>query len=432
MPECSVGVNLLALVDGVFYWHVRERSVHAADDHVCFSGHAGMYGAFGELEAENGVGALGRDAPHHVARVKVLDVDFSADLVEMFLDFAREEFADIVFQNVSAGVAAFFLVLEEFLSGAFGNGNHGMCLAAGVAAFERLEEPAFAFEFKRNFGHEAEVHDRCRERCVRGDKSGIAAHELHEAKSVVGAVGFDVRARDDVCRTEHGCFETECAVDEVQVVVDGFRDADDGNGLLAFLDFFGNGVGSTEGAVTADAEQHVDVEAHERIDHDRGVLQSAGAAEDCSAVFLDGIDDIWVQHDGGISVVRVQTAVAVGDTEDVFYAVVEPEHLYKALDDVVEAGAESAASYDACAGPGRVVENDFARARRFEGRNRDAFGDVFRNEVDVGCEANLVVFGNERDSVHRGLESSLADGFDRKIIIQWISDDIVLGHTTPL
>ena len=117
VPEHSVRVDLLAFADGVFDWNVRECVVHAADDHVGLAGHAGVYGGFGELEAENGIGTLGRNATDHVARVKVLDVYFLADLVEMFLDFACQEFTNIVFQDVSARVLAFGLVLEQFLSG---------------------------------------------------------------------------------------------------------------------------------------------------------------------------------------------------------------------------------------------------------------------------------------------------------------------------
>ena len=315
---------------------MRELSVHAAHDHVGLAGHARVYGAFGELEAENRVGTLGRDAPDHVARVEVLDVDFLADLLEMLVDFFGEELADVVLQDVAARVATFFLVLEEFLTGAFGDHDHGVSLAARIAALERLEKP---FEREGDFGHEAEVHDGGGEGCVGGDKAGVAAHEFYEPEPVEGAVRFVVGAGNHVGCAEHRGLETECLVDEVQVVVDGLGNADDRDGLLSLLDFFGNRVGAAEGAVTADAEEHVDVEAHQGIDHDGGLLHAAGAAEDGAAVFLDGVDNIGVQRDGRVAVCRVEPAVAVGDAENIADAVVEPQHLYKALDDVVEAGA---------------------------------------------------------------------------------------------
>ena len=168
VPECSVGVDFLAFAHGVFDRHMREGVVHAAHDHVGLAGHACVYGGFGELEAENGVGALSRDATHHVARVKVLDVDFFADLVEMFLDFACQEFADVVLQNVAACILAFRLILEEFLSGAFGDGHHGVRLAAAVTAFERLEETV---ECKGYFGDQADIHDGRGQGCVGSNKA---------------------------------------------------------------------------------------------------------------------------------------------------------------------------------------------------------------------------------------------------------------------
>ena len=238
-----------------------------------------------------------------------------------------------------------------------------MSLAAGVTAFESLEEP---IQCERYFRDKADVHNGCCKRCIRCDKAGVATHELHEAKAVECTVCFDVCACNHVRGTEHGGFKTERPVDQVQVVIDRLRDADNRDGLLTLLDFFSNSMCTTKRTVTTDAEQHVDVESHERIDHDGRVLHAAGATENRTAVFLNGIDHIRVKHDGGVTVIRVQATVAVRDTEDVPHAVVEPEHLYKALDHVVEAWAETAASDDTCARPGGVVENCLSRAGHFE------------------------------------------------------------------
>ena len=300
MPERPVGVYFAAFAHGVLYGHVRERAVHAADDHVRLARHGGVYGVFCQLVAEDGVGALGGDAAHGIARVEVLDVDFLADLLEVFLDLECQEFADVLLEDVAACVAAFLLAVEQVLARAFGDGEHGVRLAAVVAVLERLEEPVLAFEREGHLGDEAEVHDGGRECRVGGDESGVAAHELHEAEPVEGPVRLVVGARDDVGRAEHGGLETERAVDEVKVVVDGLRDADDRDGLLALLDFLRDGVCAAERAVAADTEQHVDVQAHQGVDHDGGLLVAAGAAEDGAAVVLDGVDHVGVEHDGRV------------------------------------------------------------------------------------------------------------------------------------
>ena len=119
VPQRSIGIDLLAFVDSVFYRHVAELLIHATHYHVSLAGHACVHGAFGQLEAVDGVGSLGGNAPYHIARVKVLDVDFLADLVEMFLDLLCQKFADVVLQDVPARVPAFGLPLEEFLAGTF-------------------------------------------------------------------------------------------------------------------------------------------------------------------------------------------------------------------------------------------------------------------------------------------------------------------------
>lgn len=390
MPERSVGVYFAAFAHGVFYGYMRERTVHAADDHIRLACHGGVYRIFGELVAEDGIGALGGDTAHGVARVKVLDVDFLAHLFEVFLDFERQEFTNVFLEDVAACVAAFFLAVEQVLACAFGDGEHGMRLAAVVAVFERLEEPVLAFEREGDFGDEAEVHDgggKCR---IGGDKSGVTAHELHEAEPVKGAIRLVVGARDDVGRAEHGGLETERAVDEVQIVVDGLRDADDRDGLLALFDFLRDGVRAAKRAVAADAEQHIDVQAHQGVDHDGGFLVAAGAAEDSAAVVLDGVNHVWVEHNGRIAVRGIEPTVAVRDAKDVADAVVEPEHGHEALDNVVQTRAEAAAGDNAGAGPCRVVENGFARAGSLERGDFDTFAEKILQFLCVGSERDAV------------------------------------------
>ena len=69
--------------------------------------------------------------------------------------------------------------------------------------------------------------------------------------------------------------EAEGLVEEVQVVVDGLGDADDADGQIVLLDLLDEGVCAALGAVAADGEEHVDVEAVERLDHLLGGLLAA-------------------------------------------------------------------------------------------------------------------------------------------------------------
>src|SRR5205814_55871 len=96
--------------------------------------------------------------------------------------------------------------------------------------------------------------------------AGIAAHQLHQADAVGNAGGLDVRRMHRVRGDGDGGLEAEGAADIGDVVVDGLRDADDGDGQATAFDLFPNGRGAAHRAVAADGEEHVYLVVHQTFD----------------------------------------------------------------------------------------------------------------------------------------------------------------------
>ena len=102
--------------------------------------------------------------------------------------------------------------------------------------------------------------------------------------------------------------EAEGLVEEHDVVVDGFGDADDGDLKAAFVDFIGDGQAAAEGAVAADDEEDVDGHAFEAIDDFDGVLVAAGGAEDGAAALVDFGDHFGVEVEDVVAVAGDEAA----------------------------------------------------------------------------------------------------------------------------
>src|SRR5690606_29743444 len=141
-------------------------------------------------------------------------------------------------------------------------------------------------------------------------KPAMTSHELHETDPVPGAEGFDLGASDHLYGCGIGALEAETSVDEVNVVVDGLRNADDGDLRGAPLALFDDAHRAPNGAVAADHEQHVDAVSLEGVDHDRWILIAPGGTQQGPSLVVDGVDDLGCEWDGRATA-RDQPLVAV-------------------------------------------------------------------------------------------------------------------------
>ena len=201
-----------------------------------------------------------------------------------------------------------------------------------------------------------------------------------------------MRAVEDLVGLGDGGLETKTAVDEVDVIINGLGDTDDGKGQTTPGDFIGNGMGALERAVPADAEQDVDLERNERVHHLGGILHAARGTEDRAAVGVDVLDVLQAQELGRAGGARDQAGVAVADTIDLVHAIPVVQFHGQGADDIVEAGAEPAAGDNGGAGLGRIKEDRLARAGLFE----SPFGHL-RYDVRQHTGADAICIGDEME-----------------------------------
>jgi len=169
-------------------------------------------------------------------------------------------------------------------------------------------------------------------------------------------------------RRRKRALETEAAIDEVDVVVDGLGYDDDPDAQAAALDFRDDAHGSADAAVAADHEQDADAVGFQVVDHLRGFLRSAGRTQQCAAFVMDVRDRFRRQRHHLVAESRDEPLVAIAEAEDALHAVAARQFQHDSADDVVEAGAQSAAGNDAAPHRARVEENPVARTGQFEGR----------------------------------------------------------------
>ena len=114
-------------------------------------------------------------------------------------------------------------------------------------------------KFERRLGHQHEIDFLQGQAGLGCDESRFPAHELDHAHAARSAQGFYVGAADGFGGFFHGRVEAEGAGHEVDVVVDGLRDAHYGDLEAAPEHFAGYGLRGLHGAVAADHEQNGDV-----------------------------------------------------------------------------------------------------------------------------------------------------------------------------
>ena len=107
---------------------------------------------------------------------------------------------------------------------------------------------------------------------------------------------------DHIAGTEHGGFKTKCSIHQIQIIINGFRNSNHRDRLFPATDFSGNIAGAAEGSVPPDTEKNIDVQPHQRINHGTVVLIAARASENGAPVFLDGVDDFWIENNGRMTV----------------------------------------------------------------------------------------------------------------------------------
>src|SRR5262245_61064713 len=123
--------------------------------------------------------------------------------------------------------------------------------------------------------------------------AGVPAHELDDPDTVDHGSSLSIGGTQRLVGQREGSLETESAVDVVNVVVDGFGQADDGEGITIFDGFLRQQHGTSLGAVSTDSKQHVDTERFQELQFVLDVLWTSRSAQISAAMQMDVIDDLW-------------------------------------------------------------------------------------------------------------------------------------------
>mmetsp|Transcript_13527 Transcript_13527/g.34420 ORF Transcript_13527/g.34420 Transcript_13527/m.34420 type:complete len:333 (-) Transcript_13527:608-1606(-) len=272
--------------------------VDEADGEARVSRHGAVDGGLGEEAAVEGVGGVGGDGADHVGRVDVFQVRFDLVVVEVLGDFRFHPQPDVGEDRVPRGVLLGGVRGEEVHSRALRDDDDAVLLALEEVG-DVPQQSALALELEGDLGDEAEVDLSRREGGLHGDVARVAAHEFDEADAVEGGGGLDFRGGDGHLGFFDGGVEAEGFVDERDVVVDGFGDADDGDFEAPFHDFFVELDGAAVGAVAADDVDVVEAVVFDGVDDHLGVVAAAGAAEEAAALVVDVGHDFFLSGEGG-------------------------------------------------------------------------------------------------------------------------------------
>jgi hypothetical protein len=190
-----------------------------------------------------------------IARIEVLDRHIERAPAKVRQNVVSQADSNILQARVAARVriARSIDLAAELLSGAFGDNDD--CVGIPLEPLrQEVEDAVRAVEPDGHFRDQDCIHVRGRYRGVARDETRVASHQFDDCDSVFRPFGFDVCAPDDVDRSSERRLEPKASIDEVDVVVDRLRHADDGDGEPPPRNLIHQRDGAAQRAVPTDYE----------------------------------------------------------------------------------------------------------------------------------------------------------------------------------
>ena len=133
---------------------------------------------------------------------------------------------------------------------------------------------------------------------------------------------FHVNRRDGFLRLLHRRFKTERPVDEQKIVIDRFRNTDDGNFQAAPLYFVCDIERAALRSVAADDKHHADAELFDAVDNVRNAVAAASArTEYGTADFMNFVDIVGCQFERFKTLIGKESFKAVLKSENAAHTV---------------------------------------------------------------------------------------------------------------
>src|SRR6056297_107768 len=136
----------------------------------------------------------------------------------------------------------------------------------GQASFEGGQKAIVAFQIEVNLRNQDKVYILSGQGGGSRDKAGMAAHQLDQADAVGVGLRLVVSPLDGLGGYPDRGVKTKGSGNQMNIVVNGFGNADDTDVEPAVGNFLGNTGGRHQGAVAAHHKQHADIGALQGID----------------------------------------------------------------------------------------------------------------------------------------------------------------------
>lgn len=167
------------------------------------------------------------------------------------------------------------------------------------------------------------------------------------------AVGFHVGAVDGSGGLLDGCAEAEAAIDDGDVVGDGFGDCADRDGDLALSNLLVEKVAGLQAAIPADDVQLVDALLHHLIDDSRDIRHTPAKPEHTASIMVYRIHRLNIQF---LILLIEEPFERILDPVDNGHPVVLLQAHHKLFDQSIDSWGQATASDDSCADVGRMEE----------------------------------------------------------------------------
>ena len=344
---------------------VDKLIVPETDYHACFSSHSRMDCVSGKEIAKDAVVAICRSTTDGVAWVDILQRNRDIDFLEVTTDLIFEEQSDIVVKQVTRGIVVGLVFFEQVLPCPFSDDDQGMASSFDSFA-EDVQETVFTFQGKLDLGNQREIDLLAGNGRAGSDETGVSAHDFDQSDSISCPTCFHVSTTEDFFRLVDCRDVAERPFAVTDVIVDGFGDTDHRDIEFSLADGFEKRKRATLSAVAADTENDVNPLFQKEIGHFIRVLLSARRAEDRAAIFVDSVDHLEGEWNRGETDFWNEALVAIADSDDVFYAIVEVQFKKDGTNNVVQARAKAAAGDDSRFRLAWIEENLFPSTGLFE------------------------------------------------------------------
>mmetsp|Transcript_48943 Transcript_48943/g.109821 ORF Transcript_48943/g.109821 Transcript_48943/m.109821 type:complete len:369 (+) Transcript_48943:325-1431(+) len=192
----------------------------------------------------------------------------------------------------------------------------------------------------------AQVHEIGSCGGMHGHKARIATHELHNPDTLIATARLNERIPDDLRRLRHRRVKAEGAVEQNNIVVNGFWDAHDADRQLPLSRGFVEQVAGELRAVAADKEKHVDAQLLEVVTNLFGFEATPCCFDDAPTLHVDVPHALLCELDWRVGLRIAEAIVASSDSKNFPHSILIPETLRHAADDRVQAWAEPTTCHD--------------------------------------------------------------------------------------